>query len=189
MIAASPTMTKIQLFLFDPEDVPRVRVRAPVDKELRRRRREARERYLASLNLLPAVAIFFETDGQVCHVPGVAGANTSGGAGDPSDRELSRIERLERRTAQRALRKSKDEKRRAKAIFALWDQHPDWLNQDAVRRMDAEISRATEEVQRLWSPNERRKRSRGLNATEKDPLEHWTPAVANVSALGIELEE
>ena len=175
-------MTATQLFLFDPEDVPRVRVRPPVDKERQRQRREARQRHEARLRLLPAVAIFFESDGQVCHTPGL-------GAKATEDHELTRAERLKRKEQQRLLRKSRDEKRRAKAIFVLWDQQPDWINSVTLRRMDDEIERAKSEVQRLWSPNERRKRLLGLNASEKDPGEHWTPMVAFMQSIGFDSRE
>lgn len=183
MIAASPHMTNVQLFLFDPEDVPRVRVRPPVDKELQKRRREARQRHQSRLRLLPAVAIFFESDGQVCHLPGMGVRLAT------EDHELTRAERLACKEKQRLLRKSRDEKRRAKAIFLLWDLQPDWISGIALRRMDEEIERAKAEVQKLWSPNERRKRLLGLNATEKDPNEHWTPMVAFMQSVGFDSRE
>ncbi len=165
-------MAVTQLFLFDPVDVPLPRVRPVVDKELRRRRKLARERWQASVRILPVIELFISSGGEK-------------GAYSPLDprpehesQPLTRAEKIEKRRRLKANRKA--DKPKVKTIFTLCDLLPEWIRDEDLAAMDAEIERARAEVQACWSDNERRKRLRGINADERDPLEHWTPPFAPV---------
>lgn len=160
----------VQLMLFDAGEVRKARRSFGVDIEARRKRKAARAKFIESSRMIPAIEMFVTSGGDV-------------GAWEPSppdrpDRELTRRERLALRKALKANRKS--QKARARRIFALGDLRPDWIGKTDIELMDREIRRAAEEVQRLWSENDRRKRHLGLNVTEQDPNEHWSPPFASI---------
>lgn len=158
----------VQLTLFDAGEVRKARRAFAVDVEARRKRREARAKFIESSRMIPAIEAFVASGGEV-------------GAWEPSPpekRDLTRRERLELRKALKANRKS--QKARARRIFALQDLRPDWIGKTDIELMAREIQRAAAELQRLWSENERRKRQLGLNASERDPNEHWSPPFASL---------
>ena len=185
---APRTMTTIQLYLFDRgETVPVVRARRVVDKEARRRRKLAREKMAAAMRLLPLMDEFIAGGGR--HVPYVSPQPIIDTPPDvasllavpePPHAEMTYAERLEAKQRLVGTRKDRDERQRARRIFRQADLHPDWIGTEFIHEMDNEIERAKAEIQNLWSDNERRKRLLGLNASEKDPTEHWTPPFTTV---------
>lgn len=160
-----------QLLLFDAGEVRKVRRSFAIDTETRRKRRAARERFREASRFLPSIEAFLASGG-------VVGAHTPERVAD--DRELTREERLRERKALKANRKA--HKARARRIFALCDLRPAWIGEREIELMDREIERAAAEVQRLWSDNERRKRRLGLNASERDPNERWTPPFVSLGS-------
>lgn len=163
-----------QLLLFDAGEVRKVRRSFAIDADTRRKRRAARTKFLESSKLLPSIAAFIASGGMV-------GAHTPESI--ESDRKLDRLDRLRERKKLKANRKS--QKPRARRIFALCDLLPQWIGEHDMKLMDEEIERAAAEIQRLWSDNERRKRMLGLNASEKDPNERWTPPLASLGSSDI----
>lgn len=195
MIALSvPMIRQLQLFEVDKVEAPCVRQRVVVDKEERRRRREARRQFQARLKLLPCLESVLVGEEPIVTPTGVRQSlpplsTTTAvkpdqtfdhdAAGVP-ERALTRAERKAIREQQRELRRDRGEKRRVRQIFSLQDVDAEWISEKDLAAMDAEIERAAREVQRNWSDNERRKRRKGLNSDEKDPDEHWLPMFVSV---------
>lgn len=185
---APRTMTAIQLYLFDRgESVPVVRARRVVDKDARRRRKLAREKMAAAMRLLPLMDEFIAGGGR--HVPYVVPQPITTTPPDvanllavpaPPLPEMTYAERLDAKQKLIGTRKDHDSRKRARRIFYQADLMVDWIGGETMAEMDAEIERAKAEIQNLWSDNERRKRLLGLNASEKDPTEHWTPPFTTV---------
>jgi hypothetical protein len=99
---------------------------------------------------------------------------------EPPPHEMTYAERLNAKQELINTRRDADARKRARRIFRQADLMVDWIGCETIAEMDAEIERAKAEIQQLWSANERRKRLLGLNASEKDPSEHWSPPFATV---------
>lgn len=180
MIAVARPMPT-QLFLFENEHETRARVRAPVDKEARRRRREARQRWAESIKLLPTIEQFITSGGESAYYVPTPERDPIAPPDEHRGETMTYADRYAEKVKLLAVREDREQRKRARKIFALADLLPEWIGDERLAEMDAEIERAKLELTSLWSANERRKRLKGLNASEKDPAEHWTPPFAAMS--------